>query len=157
YITGKAPQVWKDIDAATLVLESMLRFGDMPPTEPTEPVLVKTHLKADMPVLGVYRETTAKAHYLVRSPRDMLLSSMRMAWLSRDEVERSRVFARNFIDHEGLGWNRLGAGGGIGLGSWPENVRSWTESPKDRFPNADVLTMRYEDLRADPITRFSEI
>nr|ACJ60995.1 TEG12 [uncultured soil bacterium] len=157
YITGKAPQVWNDIDAESLTLEAMLRFGDLPPAEPMEPVLVKTHLKADVPVLGLYGEATAKVLYLVRNPRDMLLSSMRMASISRDDVEKSRDFARKFIANEGLGWNALGAGGGVGLGSWPENVRSWTESSSDRFPNADVLTMRYEDLKGDPVARFSEI
>jgi hypothetical protein len=156
YITGKGPQVWKDMHAASFVLEWMLRAGDMPPTEPTEPVLVKTHLKADVPVLGLYSEATAKVLYLVRNPRDTLLSAMRMTWISRDDVEKSRAFARDFIANEGLlGWNVPGAG--VGLGSWPENVRSWTEASRDRFPNADVLTMRYEDLRGDPVTRFAEI
>jgi len=70
-------------------------------------------------------------------------------------VERSRAFARDVIANEGLG--RTGFWSSPGLGSWPENVRSWTESSSDRFPNADVLTVRYEDLRADPVARFSEI
>nr|ACJ60996.1 TEG13 [uncultured soil bacterium] len=155
YITGEAPQVWKDVYAATPVLEGMLRFGDLPPAEPMEPVLVKTHLKADVPVLGLYGEATAKVLYLVRNPRDMLLSSMRMASISRDDMESSRTFAREFIAIEGNSMMKLSPGAGIG--SWPENVRSWTESSRDRFPNADVLTMRYEDLRADPVARFSEI
>jgi len=46
---------------------------------------------------------------------------------------------------------------GFGIGSWPENVGSWTESSRDLFPNAGVLTVRYEDLRADPVARFAEI
>jgi hypothetical protein len=154
YITGKAPQVWNDMHAESLQLDSMLGTGDLPPLEPTEPVLVKTHLKADRPVLGLYRETTAKALYLVRNPRDVLLSSMRMVGISRDDVERGREFARKFIADEGQG--RMGPDGD-GLGSWPENVWSWTEFSRDRFPNADVLTVRYEDLRADPVARFSEI
>jgi sulfotransferase family protein len=158
YVTGRAPRVWNDMHAVSPVLEWMLRVGDMPPTEPTEPVLVKTHLKADVPVLGLYREATAKVLYLVRNPRDTLLSALRVAWISRDDVARGRVFAGNFIANEGLGWDVPGvvpkAGGG--LGSWPENVRSWTEA-SGRFPNADVLTMRYEDLRGDPVARFAEI
>ena len=154
YTTGEAPQVWKDVYAATPVLEGMLRFGDMPPTEPTEPMLVKTHLKADVPVLGVYREATAKALYLVRNPRDILLSSMRMSAISRDDLAGSRGFALGFIAMKGHVTMALSSQ--FGIGSWPENVRGWTES-RDRFPNADVLTVRYEDLRADPVARFAEI
>lgn len=153
YITGKAPQVWKDMEAESLTLEGMLPFGDLPPLEPTEPVLVKTHLKADVPVLGLYRETTAKVLYLVRNPRDTVLSAMRMDRISRDDVAGCRAFVSKFIETGGL---RM-TGRKTGWGSWPENVRSWTESSADRFPNADVLTMRYEDLRADPVTRFAEI
>jgi hypothetical protein len=156
YVTGRAPQVWSDIHAESPELEWMLRFGDLPPLEPSEPVLVKTHFKADVPLLGPFRDTTAKALYLVRNPRDVLLSAMRMAWISRDDVERGRAFARDFIANEGQA-KGMGPGASPGFGSWPENVRSWSESSRDLFPNADVLTVRYEDLRADPVARFSEI
>jgi hypothetical protein len=152
YITGKAPQVWNDMHAESLQLDSMLSSGDLPPLEPAEPVLVKTHFKADVPVLGLYRESTVKSLYLVRNPRDLLLSWMRMVGIPRDDVERGSAFARNFIANEG----RMGPEGD-GQGSWPENVRSWTESSRDCFPNADLLTVRYEDLRADPVARFAEI
>jgi hypothetical protein len=155
YLTGEAPQTWKDIEAVSRTLEGMLPFGDMPPTEPTELVLVKTHLKADVPVMSLYREATAKVLYLVRNPRDMLLSAMRMVGISREDVAGSGAFARDFIAREGL--KMRGVGDGVGLGSWPENVRSWTEFSQDRFPNADVLTVRYEDLRVDPVVRFAEI
>ncbi len=157
YVMGAAPKVWKDLEDVSPTLEAMLRVGDLPPIASTEPVLVKTHLRTDVRVLGVFRQATAKAVYIVRNPRDMLLSSMRMNWIAREDREKSRAFAHKFIAHEGLGWNTLGAGGGVGLGSWPENVRSWTESSSDRFPNADVCTVRYEDLRADPVARFAEI
>ncbi|GAA2591779.1 sulfotransferase domain-containing protein [Streptomyces axinellae] len=155
YITGKTPQVWNDVYATTPVLEGMLRFGDLPPTEPAEPVLVKTHLRADVPVLDVLRKATVKVLYLVRNPRDILLSSLRMAAIPLDDLERSRAFAHEFI---ATGGHQLAAlSPGVGIGSWPENVRSWTESPSDRFPDAGLLTVRYEDLRADPVARFSEI
>ncbi|GHF54278.1 Sulfotransferase_1 superfamily domain protein [Amycolatopsis bartoniae] len=157
YLTGRAPRVWNDMHAESLHLEAMLLGGDLPPTEPAEPVLVKTHLKADVPVLGLFREATAKIVYLVRNPRDMLLSSMRMAGIPHDDVARGRIFARDYLANEGLGMMEPGATGESGLGSWPDNVRSWTESSRELFPGADVLTMRYEDLRADPVARFSEI
>jgi hypothetical protein len=83
-----------------------------------------------------------------------MLSWMRMVDISRDDVARGRAFASSFIANEGQGKS---GPDGDGMGSWPENVRSWTESPRERFPNADMLTVRYEDLRADPLARFSEI
>jgi hypothetical protein len=156
YITDKAPQVWNDAYAEVPALEGMLRFGDIPPMDSTEPVLVKTHLRADVPVLGLCSEATAKALYLVRNPRDTLLSAMRMLSISRDGVAGSRAYARDFIASEGLSM-MMSLSPRAGIGSWPENVRSWTESSRDCFPNADVLTVRYEDLREDPIARLSEI
>ncbi len=155
YLTGKPPQVWTDVYATTPVLEGMLRTGDLPPTEPTEPVLLKTHLRADVPVLDVLRKATARVLYLVRNPRDILLSALRMAAIPRDDLAGSRAFAREFIATEGHQLAALSPG--VGIGSWPENVRTWTESSSDRFPNAELLTVRYEDLRADPVARFAEI
>ncbi|MEV5019791.1 sulfotransferase domain-containing protein [Streptomyces sp. NPDC053780] len=155
YITGQAPKVWNDVYATTPVLEGMLRHGDLPPAEPAEPVLLKTHLRADVPVLDVLRKSTGKVLYLVRNPRDILLSSLRMAAIPADDLERSRAFVREFIATQGHQMAALSPGAGIG--SWPQNVRSWTESPSDRFPNADLLTVRYEDLRADPVARLTEI
>jgi hypothetical protein len=155
YVTGTAPRVWNDIHAESPELEGMLRFGEVPPATPTAPVLVKTHFRADVPLLGPYRDATAKVLYLVRNPRDLLLSAMRMTWIPRDDVDRGRAFVRAFIANEGLG--RRGPLANPGFGSWPENVRSWTESAGERFPAAGVLTVRYEDLRADPVARFAEI
>jgi hypothetical protein len=155
YLTGKPPQVWNDIYAESVTLEALLRNGDLPPREPTTPVLVKTHFRADVPVLSVFRKATAKVVYLVRNPRDTLLSSMRMISTLAHDEERSRAFARDFIANEGLGMMGPGPKSGLGLGSWPENVRSWTEAAG--FPGAGVLTVRYEDLRADPVARFAEI
>jgi hypothetical protein len=165
YITGKAPQVWDDIEAESPGIVSRIRYGELPPLAPTEPVLVKVHFKADVSVLGLYRDVTAKVVYLLRNPRDMLLSSMRTVGISRDDVARARDFAIDFIANEGQaimmgsGVNPAVRGSGVnpGFGSWPENVRSWTESSRDHFPKADVLTVRHEDLRADPVARFSEI
>lgn len=156
YITDKAPQVWTDVYTEIPSLEGMLRFGDMPPADSTKPVLVKTHLMADVPVLDLCRETTAKVLYLVRNPRDVLLSAMRMLSISRDDGERSRAFARDFIASEGLSMV-MSLSPRAGIGSWPENVRSWTESSPGRFPNADALAVRYEDLREDPVARLSGI
>src|SRR5690349_1529289 len=117
YTTGRAPRVWNDIYAESGTLEALLRNGDLP----SGTALVKTHFRADVPVLGVFRETTAKVVYLVRNPRDMLLSSMRMISTLASDEERSRAFARDFIAAEGLGAMGPGARPGLGIGSWPEN------------------------------------
>ncbi|GHF54284.1 Sulfotransferase_1 superfamily domain protein [Amycolatopsis bartoniae] len=156
YVTGEAPQVWSDVEAQSPGIGALFRLGELPPLEPAGPVLIKVQFKADVPVLSLYREATAKVLYLVRNPRDVLLSAMRMAWIPRDDVARGRAFAGEFIANKGQGV-KMGPGVNPGFGSWPDNVRSWTESSKELFPNADVLTVRYEDLQADPVARFSEI
>jgi sulfotransferase family protein len=156
YVTGAAPRVWDDIHAQSPELEGMLRFGQLPPLAPTSPVLVKTHFKADVSLLGLYRKSTARAVYVVRNPRDMLLSAMRMAWITAEDTERGRAFALDFITNEGQK-KMMGPGGNAGQGTWPEHVRSWAETARELFPDGEVLVLRYEDLRADPFGRFLEV
>jgi hypothetical protein len=158
YITGAPIDIFEDLQSNVPDLESMLQNADIPPFDAKRPVLVKTHYMADVPILGVYREATVKAVYLVRNPRDVLLSLIRMMGISQDDVESCRKVAEHFIVNEGSpGFPKSARPSGKALGSWPINVRTWTESAKERFPNADVLAMRYEDLRADPVGRFREI
>jgi sulfotransferase family protein len=156
YVTGRAPQVWNDVEAESPSIVSILRAGELPPLAPDGPVLLKVQYRADVPVLDLYREATAKVLYLVRNPRDMLLSAMRMAWITPEDSERGRAFALDFIANQGQGMTN-GAGVNPGFGSWPDNVRTWTEASRERFPNAELLTVRYEDLRAEPVARFFEI
>jgi hypothetical protein len=152
YIAGEPVETWKEIQDWVPDLDTLLRNGDLPSTAAERPVLVKTHFMADVPVLGVFREETIKALHLVRNPRDILLSLIRAMGISREDVESCRKVAESFIANEGApGWRNHA------LGTWPAFTRTWTESVKECFPHADVLTVRYEDLRADTVEVFREI
>jgi hypothetical protein len=90
--------------------------------------LIKTH--------EPYRREYRRAIYLVRDPRDVLMSYFRMhqtlkADLTLDEfVER---FVRGHVD---------------GYGSWEAHLRSWLGA-RDRGV-VDLHLIRYEDFRRDP-------
>ncbi|MFI4897428.1 MAG: sulfotransferase domain-containing protein [Phycisphaerales bacterium JB059] len=118
--------------------------------EPDDPRLeadgglpVKTHhrLSPELPL----RERTDRAIYVIRDPRDVLLSCIRYMPF-RQAVSDRRVpcatlpaprYARRFVRTGGDPQWASGA-----FGTWRENVESWTEGAP--FP---VLTVRYEDLR----------
>ncbi|MFI6924015.1 sulfotransferase domain-containing protein [Nonomuraea spiralis] len=146
YMTGAPVETWPGIQAGVPHLEGLLRDGEAPAVDPDGPVLVATHLTADRPVLRFYRESTVKVVCLIRNPRDTMLSLMRMKGISPEDLEAGRKVATEFIADEGFGSVRIWAG----EGSWPENIRSWTERVKESFPRAAVLPVRYEDLRTDP-------
>lgn len=146
YVTGKPVETWPGIQAGVPQLEGLLRDGDAPPGDPDEQLLVATHFTADRPVMRFYRESTVKVVCLVRNPRDMVLSLMRMKGLTPQDREDCRKLAEAFIADEGFSSVRIW----FGKGTWPENVRSWTDAVRESFPRADVLAVRYEDLRADP-------
>lgn len=90
-------------------------------------------------------QRTAGCLYIVRHPADVLVSNFHYA--ARAAVvddPSSAVFDRyveNFLLHGGdPRWIQLG------MGSWEENVRSWTAEHHE-FP---VKCLRYEDLERDP-------
>nr|4EEC_A Chain A, StaL [Streptomyces toyocaensis]4EEC_B Chain B, StaL [Streptomyces toyocaensis] len=146
YVTGEPVETWPGIQAGVPHLEGLLRDGEAPSADPDEQVLLATHFTADRPVLRFYRESTAKVVCLIRNPRDAMLSLMRMKGIPPEDVEACRKIAETFIADEGFSSVRIWAG----EGSWPENIRSWTDSVHESFPNAAVLAVRYEDLRKDP-------
>jgi len=146
YVTGEPVETWPDIQAGVPQLEGLLRDGDAPPGDPDEQVLVATHLAADRPVLRFYRESTVRVVYLVRNPRDSVLSVMRMKGLTPENREGCRKVAEDFVAAEGFTSEFIW----FGEGTWPENIRSWTDAVHESFPRAAVLPVRYEDMRADP-------
>ncbi|MEX2218538.1 MAG: sulfotransferase domain-containing protein [Phycisphaerales bacterium] len=108
-------------------------------------LFIKTHFTRgeDHPLI----ERTRAAVYLVRDPRDVLLSGMNFAELSTGATAEPREYALGFAERGGdASWLRSG------YGSWQEHLESWTVSPG--FP---VLTVRYEDLKADPVGQFSRV
>lgn len=109
---------------------------------------VKTHEMPGARSLLPHRATASKAIYIVRNPRDILLSGIRHFGFEY-ATEEARKLAEGFIEHRGLYPGRRKPE----VGSWPENVLSWTTPARVRqhFPDITVLTIRYEDLRADTV------
>jgi hypothetical protein len=153
YVTGKPVETWPDIQAGVPQLEGLLRDGEAPPGNPDGPELVATHFTADRPVMRFYRESTVKVVCLIRNPRDMLLSLLRMKGLTPEDREGCRKIAEAFIADEGFSSVRIW----FGKGTWPENLRSWTDALHENFPHAEVLPVRYEDLRVDPEAELGNI
>ncbi len=85
-------------------------------------------------------DETARAVHIVRHPRDVLLSALnyrRMEGVIEDMTDER--YARVFIASAGDPlWARLG------YGSWVQHAASWSQTTA--WP---VLTIRYEDLKAD--------
>jgi hypothetical protein len=109
-------------------------------------LFIKSHfvLRPDHPLL----ERSRCAVLVVRNPRDVLLSGVNYTELTTGQpVDDERAYARRFIAAGGdPGWARHG------YGSWEEHAASW--SGADGFP---VLTIRYEDLKAEPSREFRRV
>lgn len=104
----------------------------------TRTQLVKTHwgISPQMPHI----DRTAGAIYIVRHPRDVLLSMLNYYRLREPSAKwTDEHFVRLFIQN--------GADPGSlrnGFGTWEDNVLSWLS--QRRFP---LLVVRYEDMKAD--------
>jgi hypothetical protein len=93
-------------------------------------------------------ERTRAAVYLVRDPRDVLLSGLNFSELSTGQtVTDPRAYARHFAERGGDDAWLL-----TGYGPWEAHAQSWLEGAD--FP---VLSVRYEDLKADPAPQFVRI
>jgi hypothetical protein len=139
------------LDGVVTDYTELLRVGKMLPLADHQQVIAKTHWLPQTAVTQEYREQTSKVVYLVRNPRDVILSSARM--LNIPQARRG-AFAKDFIAHRGVTlWSRNG------WGTWQESVREWTSpvAEHQHFPGAEVLAVRYEDLRADPATGLGRI
>ncbi len=101
--------------------------------------LMKTHFmwRETHPLRGI----TAACIYLIRDPRDVLLSAVRYAGMF-DEAGKgvSAGAVRDYIARGGIvKWQASG------FGTWSQHACSWASATG--FPR---LTVRYESLRADP-------
>lgn len=115
----------------------------------------KTHF-VNTPSHPLIRRTRAAVH-LLRNPRDVLLSGMNFSELTgrgegevTDAHEAERRYSKQFIEARGdASWLASG------YGTWAQNARSWMEGGEARgFP---VLTVRYEDLKAEPEANLARI
>jgi hypothetical protein len=110
-------------------------------------VLIKTH-NALASVAGhplINPSITVGAVYMVRDPRDVLISLSHHLGIGIDDtidvMNASGFSTANTKDGPFEMW-----------GTWSEHVASWTAKPQE-----SVLVVRYEDLIADPVGKFAEI
>jgi len=106
-----------------------------------DPAYLKTH------TMGGAFEPTLAAVYLVRDPRDVVLSLARHSGRSIDAAIDAMRTRDNLVDGS---CDRLMARLPQRWGSWSQNVESWL-APMP-FP---VNVVSYEALRADPVAVFS--
>jgi len=87
-----------------------------------------------------YFNITSGFIYIIRNPRDVLLSNARYlgATSSPDELRR---FAKNFIENMGEPrWQQAN------MGTWPEHVASWLYYTT----SVPHIFIKYEEMRSDP-------
>jgi hypothetical protein len=118
--------------------------------------IVKTHWKftTELPL----REDTIGVIYILRNPIDVLESNQNYAFMRSGNLRReaspeqvatlAHKFAETYIAEGGHPQFRQ-----FGVGSWEENVRSWTW-PDIAFPR---LILRYEDIKTDTPGRLGQI
>jgi hypothetical protein len=110
-------------------------------------LLVKTHNALLMtnghPTINF--GVTSGAVYIVRNPLDVVISFSHHRGQTIDETLRAMCMP---------GYRTTTAGKSVSeiYGSWSENVGSWT-----RTNNPAMLTLRYEDMHADPEQAFSKL
>jgi hypothetical protein len=109
--------------------------------------LVKTHnlfgVLNDTPTVNA--EVSIGAIYLVRDPRDVVLSLSRQLGCTVDEAI-DVMHTRGYVTTNSL------KGAGEIWGSWSEHVLSWTGDP-----DGSVLVVRYEDMLGKPTETFSAV
>ena len=85
-------------------------------------------------------DKTAASIYVVRHPKDILLSNLNYFRLTGHTQLDPVEFSKSFIQHKGVHiWQQAG------MGWWPEHVASWEENTV-----TSQLVIRYEDLKNNP-------
>jgi len=108
-------------------------------------LLVKSHfcLSAQHP----YATATAGCIYIMRDPRDVLLSNARYFGADSDS-DTLRAFATSFIKNLGVArWRQMN------MGSWPEHISSWLFSV-NKLP---LIFIKYSDLRNDTANTLRQV
>lgn len=94
-----------------------------------------------------YINNTLAFIYVMRHPRDILLSSMNFIKMEEDIIRSDTDFAVEFIEHMGVPkWRD------VGMGNWVEHVNSWLARPL--YPH---LVLRYEDMLKSPEESFRKV
>jgi sulfotransferase family protein len=118
------------------------------------PVIFKTHALPSASAVRPYLASTRRAIYLVRNPRDVMLSLLRHSG-AEPGTPQARDFGLAFVANYGM--PALSAE--FEWGNWPQSVQAWTDPAALHryFPNGEVLPVRYEDMRADPAATLYKI
>jgi Sulfotransferase domain len=97
--------------------------------------LIKSHFPLNVaPPFGEYR----RAIYLIRDPRDVMLSYHRYVRFISQYSGDLKDFAMDWV------------AGRIWPCSWQEHVNSWL-APRSRSASLELTVFRYEDFAADPV------
>lgn len=115
------------------------------PSDHPGSLLCKTHfaLSPHHPSL----QDTIGFIYLLRHPKDILLSSLNYCRLEGDNLMSEEEFAMEFIKNMGAPkWEA------VGMGSWPSHYHSWMHKPS--FPH---IVLRYENMLESPQSCFQQV
>jgi Sulfotransferase domain len=127
-VTGRTAE-FGEIDARDSPTGQLGDQRHMPPVLAGGGRLIKTH--------ELYRPQYRRAVYLVRDPRDVVTSEQRFLRWRGYGRGRDPDFVEAFL-----------RGAVSGFGSWRRHVVSWLDSAP--AAGAEVLLVRYEDLRTEP-------
>ncbi|MDH5527462.1 MAG: sulfotransferase domain-containing protein [Nitrospirota bacterium] len=121
-------------------------MGGYQPPENANRVFIKSHF-----LLGPQHplaQFTAGFIYVLRHPKDVLLSNLNFYRMHAEGRFDEVAFARTYIE-------RLGAPQWIdlGMGNWVQHAASWM----DGVPRMPSLVLRYEDLKSDPETHMTRV
>jgi hypothetical protein len=110
-------------------------------------VFLKSHsaLVAHAGVPMITMSLTAGGIYIVRNPLDVAVSYSHHMDTSIDEAIALMGKTGRWLDTHEKGVYQI-------MGSWSENVASWTGKP-----NRSLFVMRYEDMLASPLEVFGEL
>lgn len=136
YLSGTL-QNTEDVGNGIPDLHQLLSLGKELNYPDDQQKIIKTHfcLSDNHP----YAKSTTGYIYILRNPRDVLLSNARYIGVDGN-IDDLRKFSITFINHLGAPrWRQMN------MGSWSEHVTSWLYTV-DKIPH---LFIKYEDLRND--------
>lgn len=151
YFSNGRPEHALETLARVPDLNDLVAVGRLLPAgESPFPTAIKTHFPPHVELMQWYRESTTKVLYLVRNPRDVLLSSIPKLGIA---PRLAPSYAKRFISNRGAPqWTD-------DWGTWVSSVQDWADpdSLAKHFPGADLMVLRYEDLRSEPVRLLPDV
>ncbi len=111
--------------------------------ESEQTIFVKTHFQFSN--RHPYFDNTHGIIYILRNPRDVLLSHIKHFVIGKNEEYN---YSKSFICSLGLPYWRS-----LGMGTWPENIGSWLYH-SSTYPS---LFLKYENIKMNTIACLSEM